>query len=130
MDELLQTLIYAVVTTGLPLLIAYVISYLKATRNEKLQNIENTYITETITQATDIIMSVVDQVAMTYVDDLKKAGTFTLDKQDEALEKALTQAKELMNDDVSELVIEKYNDLDTWIRTQIESYLKVTKVVK
>lgn len=128
-NELLETLLYAVITTGLPILLGYGISYLKTKRAEKLQTIDNTYVKETITQATDIIISVVDEVAMTYVDDLKKTGSFDLDKQKIALEKAVTQAKTLLNNDATNLVVEKYNDLDSWIRSQIESYIKSTKVV-
>jgi gas vesicle protein len=130
MNELLQNLLYAVITAGLPIILTYGISYLKTKRAEKLQNIENTYVKETITQATDIIMNVVDTIAQTYVDDLKKDGTFTPDNQKEALNKAVEQAKELLNDDVTELVVEKYNDLDGWIRATIESYIKSTKAVK
>jgi hypothetical protein len=66
-------------------------------------------------------------VAQTYVDDLKKSGTFDLDKQKEALNKALNQAKDLMNNDMTNLVVEKYNDLDSWIINTIESYIKSTK---
>lgn len=125
--ELLQTLLYAVITTGLPIILGYGVTYLKAKRDEKLQNIDNIYVNETITEVTDIIMSVVDTVAMTYVDDLKKVGAFDLDKQDEALHKAINQTKDLMNNDMTNLVVEKYNDLDGWIRSQIESYIKSTK---
>lgn len=125
--ELLQTLLYAVITTGLPILLGYGISYLKAKRTEKLQNVDNTYVKETITEVTDIIISVVDTVAMSYVDDIKKAGEFDLDKQNEALHKAINHTKDLMNNDMTNLVVEKYNDLDGWIRSQIESYIKSTK---
>lgn len=126
-NELLQTLLYAVITTGLPIILGYGVTYLKAKRDEKLQNIDNIYVNETITEVTDIIMSVVDTVAMTYVDDLKKVGAFDLDKQDEALHKAINQTKNLINNDMTNLVVEKYNDLDGWIRSQIESYIKSTK---
>jgi hypothetical protein len=126
-NKLLQDVLYLVITTGLPILLGYGVSYLKAKRDEKLQNIDNTYVKETLTEATEIIFNVVDTVAQTYVDDLKKDGSFDLDKQKEALQKALIQAKKLMNDDMTNLVVEKYNDLDEWIRSQIESYIKITK---
>lgn len=126
MNEFLQTLLYATITTTLPLLVGYVISYIKTKRDEKLLNIDNTYITETIKQATDLIMQVVDTITQTYVDDLKIDGKFDETKQKEALEKALNQAKKLMNDDMASLVSDKYNDLDLWIRNTIEAYIKST----
>lgn len=126
-NGLLQTLLYAVITAGLPVLLVYGISLLKVKRDEKLQNINNEYIKNIIVDATNIVLGVVDTVGQTYVDDLKKEGKFDAEKQKEALNKALSQAKNLMNDEMVTLVVDKYNDLDTWIRTQIESYIKNSK---
>lgn len=128
MSEFLQNLLYAVITAGLPVLIGYGVSYLKAKRAEKLQLIDNTYVKDTITDVTDIIIDAVDNIAQTYVDDLKKAGTFDETKQKEALEKAINQAKELINEDGAALVVEKYNDLDIFIRNTIEAYIKRNKI--
>lgn len=126
-NGLLETLLYAVITAGLPILLGYGVSYLKAKRDEKLQNIDNIYIENTLKEVTDIIFNTVDNVSQTYVDDLKKQGKFEVENQKEALEKALNQAKDLMNNDMTGLVIEKYNDLDGWIRNQIEAYIRATK---
>lgn len=126
-NGLLQTLIYAFITAGLPILLGYGISLLKVKRDEKLQNIDNEYVKNIIVDATNIVLGVVDTVGQTYVDDLKKEGKFDAEKQKEALNKALNQAKNLMNDEMVTLVVDKYNDLDTWIRTQIESYIKNSK---
>lgn len=127
MNEMLQNLLYVVITTLLPILVGYAVSYLKSKRDEKLQSIENTYVKETITQATDIITNTVQEVSQTFVDNLKKEGTFNPAKQEVALKKAITQSKELLSDDATNLVIEKYNDLDLFIKATIESYIKSTK---
>ena len=126
-NELLQTLLYTVITTILPIITAYIISFLKAKRDEKLQDINNEYIRNTLKDAMDIILDTVDTISQTFVDDLKKDGKFDKDKQKEALEKAINQAKKLMSEEVISLIIEKYNDLDEWIRTQIEAYIKKNK---
>ena len=126
-NELLQTLLYVVITTGLPILLGYGVSYLKAKRDEKLQNIDNIYVKETIIDATNIIINTVNTVGQTFVDDLKKNGKFDLSKQDEALNKALNQAKDLLSLDATNLIIQKYNDLDKFIRTTIESYISSKK---
>ena len=126
-NELLQTLLYTVITTILPIITAYIISFLKAKRDEKLQDINNEYIRNTLKDAMDIILDTVDTISQTFVDDLKKDGKFDKDKQKEALEKAINQAKKLMSEEAISLIIEKYNDLDEWIRTQIEAYIKKTK---
>lgn len=127
MNDFLQTLLYTIITTALPIIVGYGVSYIRAKRDEKLLNIDNTYVSETIKETTDIIMRVVDAITQTYVDDLKKKGNFDATKQKEALEKAIEQAKNLMNDDMIDLVSDKYNDLDLWIRNTIEAYIKSTK---
>jgi hypothetical protein len=127
MNEFLQNLLYAVITAGLPVIIGYGVSYLKAKRDQKLQDIDNTYVKETILDATNIVIDAVKTVAQTYVDDLKKTGKFTVEEQKIALEKAIEQAKLLLTLDTTNLVIQKYNDLDAWIKTVIEAYIKTTK---
>lgn len=127
MNELLQTLLYAVITTVVPILGVYLSTYLKAKRNVALQNIENDYIQNALMEATDIIFTVVDATSQVYVDNLKKAGEFTLEKQQEALESAIDTAKTLIEDETAGLIIDKYNDLDEWIRLKIEAYISQTK---
>jgi len=127
MEKFLQEFIYAVVSVGLPIIITYVITYIKAKRDEKLQNIDNTYVKETLEDATEIVFKAVDTVAQQYVDELKKAGKFDIKEQKEALTKAIDQTKNLLNNEAINLITEKYNDLDSWIRTTIESYIKASK---
>jgi hypothetical protein len=125
--ELIETLLYGVVTTGLPIVMAYVVSYLKVKRNEKLQGIDNTYVKDTLVDVTNIIINTVDTVGQTYVDNLKKNGKFNVDEQNIALQKAITQTKDLLSLDATNLIVEKYCDLDLYIRNTIESYIASTK---
>lgn len=127
MDKLLQDLLYVAITAVVPILAGYIVSFLKAQRNKGLQEIDNTYVKNTFKEVTDIILNVVDTVTQTFVDDLKKEGTFDETKQKEALEKAITQAKEMINEDGVNLVLEKYGDLDAFIRLTIEAYIQSTK---
>jgi ribonuclease PH len=127
MNDFLQNLLYAVITAVVPVLVGYAVAFLKAKRDKELQKIDNIYIEDTIRDATDIVIDAVDTVAQTYVDDLRKVGKFTPEEQKVALEKAITQAKDLMSSDAISLISTKYNDLDTWITSIIESYIKSTK---
>jgi hypothetical protein len=127
MNELLQNLLYIVLTACVPIIVTSAINYLKAKRAEKLQKLDNDYIKDVILDTTDIILNAVDTVSQVYVDDLKKEGKFDDDKQKEALNKALTQAKMLINEEASELIVEQYNNLDVWIRSIIESYISSKK---
>ena len=127
MDKFLQDLLYVVITAVVPILVGYIISFLKAQRDKGLQEIDNTYVKNTFKEVTDIILNVVDTVTQTFVDDLKKEGSFDETKQKEALEKAINQAKEMTNEDGVNLVLEKYGDLDAFIRLTIEAYIQSTK---
>lgn len=127
MNEVLQNLLYVVITAGLPIVIGYVASYLKAKRDTQLDKLDNAYVKDTIKDATNIVINTVLTVSQTYVSDLKKTGKFTEAEQKIALDKAITQTKELLSKDATVLLVSKYNDLDSWIRTIIEAYIKTTK---
>lgn len=130
MEAFLLNLLYVVVIAAVPVIVAYGAKLFKAKREEILSKIDNTYVKNTITEATDIIVNAVDFVSQTYVDSLKKAGEFTVEEQKVALEKAMEQAKGLLSSGAVELITEKYNDLDEWIKSIIESYIKTTKTQK
>lgn len=127
MDKIWQDLLYVVITAVVPILAGYVISFLKTQRDKGLQEIDNTYVKNTFKEVTDIILNVVDTVTQTFVDNLKKEGSFDEVKQKEALEIAIAQAKEMINENGVNLVLEKYGDLDAFIRLTIESYIQSAK---
>jgi predicted PurR-regulated permease PerM len=128
-NQALQTITYTLIVALLPVLVGYFITLIKAKRDILTQKIDNTYIKNTINEATDIIFKVVGQVSQQYVDDLKSIGKFNEAEQKIALEKAITQAKDLMSNDMINLLIQKYGDINIYIETIIESYIKSTKKV-
>lgn len=127
MDKFWQDLLYVVITAVVPILVGYFVSFLKAQRDKGLQEIDNTYVKTTFKEVTDIILKAVDTVSQTFVDNLKKEGSFDETKQKEALEKAINQAKDMINEEGVNLVLEKYGDLDAFIRLTIEAYIQSTK---
>ena len=126
-NVLLQNLLYVVITGVVPILATFLVKFIKTKIEEKIQVIDNTYVKETITEATTIITNCVQSVTQTYVDNMKKLGTFTVAEQKIALDKALTQAKELLTTDAVNLIADKYTDLDAFITTIIEAYIQSTK---
>lgn len=116
LNEVLQTLLYTVIVTALPAVTAYVVKYIKA-------KVENSKIEE----ATGIVLDAIEQTNQTYVDDLKKAGSFTEEAHKEALQKSLETAVSLMNAGLQKLIIKKFNSLEEWITTKIESLIKQSK---
>lgn len=83
------------------------------TKSEKLTN--------AVHQATDIVTQVVVTVTQTYVDDLKKTGSFDADAQKQALEMAKGAAADLISDEVQKLISENYGNFSDWLLSAIEA---------
>ena len=115
-QELLHYLIYIVLTVSIPVLTKYFTDWLKEkTKENKFAEIG------------EIVANVVEETNQTYVDELKKAGEFTKEAQVTALNKSLTKAINLLSDDLKKLIIEYSGDLEGYLTTLIESYIKINK---
>lgn len=110
--EMLQYLIYVVLTVSIPVLTTYFTNWLKEKTNQtKFDEIAK------------IVTNVVEETNQTYVDSLKEAGKFTKDKQAIALNKSLTKAVSLLSDDLKKLIIKYSGNVENYLVTLIESYL-------
>lgn len=78
-------------------------------------------------RATDTVEQVVVAVAQTYVDDLKKSGSFDGDAQKQALQMAKEAAVALISDEVQQLISENYNDFSDWLISAIEAAVAHSK---
>ena len=76
---------------------------------------------QAVQRATDTVEQVVVAVTQTYVDDLKKSGSFDEDAQKQALKMAKEAAVELISSEVQELIGEHYNKFDDWLLSAIEA---------
>ena len=77
--------------------------------------------------ATTIVTNAVRSVFQTYVEALKKNGTFDAKSQKIALTKAKDEALAQMTDDIKEYITSTYGDLETWLTTQIEATINILK---
>ena len=82
---------------------------------------------QALQRATDIVEQVVVAVTQTYVDDLKKSGSFDGDAQKQALQMAKEAAVDLISDEVKELIGENYNKFDDWLLSAIEAAVAHSK---
>ena len=80
---------------------------------------------ETLQKATllaqDLVLSAVQAVQQTFVEQLKKDGKFDKDAQLEALEKALKLVLAQIKPDAMAILTEAYGDLSKWLTMQIEA---------
>lgn len=124
MNEIILNIISVVVTAVILPLISYAGARLIAWLNAKIKD-ENAK--QQLTVATDIVTNAVRSVFQTYVETLKKNGTFDKDSQKVALIKAKDDALAQMSDEIKDYITKNYGDLETWITTQIESTINILK---
>lgn len=80
-----------------------------------------------VQRASDIVEQVVVAITQTYVDDLKKSGSFDGDAQKQALQMAKEAAVALISDEVQQLISENYNDFSDWLLSAIEAAVARSK---
>lgn len=124
MNEIILNIISVVVTAVILPLISYAGARLIAWLNAKIKD-ENAK--QQLTVATHIVMNAVRSVFQTYVETLKKNGTFDKESQKVALIKAKDDALAQMSDEIKDYITKNYGDLETWITTQIESTINILK---
>ena len=124
MNEIILNIISVVVTAVILPLISYAGARLIAWLNAKIKD-ENAKLQLTV--ATDIVTNAVRSVFQTYVEALKKNGTFDKESQKVALIKAKNDALAQMTDETKEYITKNYGNLETWIITQIESTINILK---
>ncbi len=124
MNEVFMTIISAVVTAIVLPLISIGGTRLIALINTKIKNDEAAKILAT---ATDIVTSAVRSVFQTYVEALKKSGSFDTDAQKTALSKAKNVAISQMSEDVKDYIKSNYGSLDAWLTVQIEATINMLK---
>ncbi len=124
MNEIILNIISVVVTVVILPLISYAGARLITWLNTKIKD-ENAK--QQLTVATDIVTNAVRSVFQTYVETLKKNGTFDKESQKAALIKAKNDALAQMTDEIKEYITKNYGNLETWIITQIESTINILK---
>ncbi|MFA7020483.1 MAG: hypothetical protein WC215_02855 [Bacilli bacterium] len=124
MNDIIISIISVVVTTVvLPLITlggTKIIQYLnQKIKDEKTRNI--------LTGITQIVERAVRSVFQTYVETLKKAGTFDKEAQANALSLAKAEVLKELNNDAREFIMSNYGDLPDFITNQIEATIYLLK---
>ncbi len=80
-------------------------------------------------QVNDIVGMAVATIAQTFVDDLKKAGTWNAVTANEAADKALALTKSLLSEQAMKLLGTITNEIDEYLRSAIEEAVRMDKEV-
>lgn len=124
MNEILLNVLSCVVTAVIIPLITLLGSKLIKWISGKIDN-EKT--SKYLTEATTIVLDAVKCVFQTYVEALKKEGSFNKDAQLIALNKAKEIVLNQLSNDVKEYIKSNFGDIDTWLTTQIEASINTLK---
>lgn len=124
MNDIIISIISVVVTTVVLPLIAFagtkLIQYLnQKIKDEKTRNI--------LAGIAEIVERAVRSVFQTYVEALKKSGTFDKEAQLNALTIARTEVMKELNDDAIEFINNNYGDIQSFITSQIEATINLIK---
>ena len=127
MPEIVIQIIQVCVIPLLGILTKYLVDYLTAKRNEINSKTDN----ETAQKYTNMIyQTVVDCVIatnQTYVDSLKKSGSFDEAAQKEAFNRTMNAIMTILSDDAKEYITEATGDLNTYLTQLIESEVNKCK---
>lgn len=124
MNDIIISIISVVVTSVVSPLItlggAKLIQYLnQKIKDEKIRN--------TLTGITQLVERAVRSVFQTYVESLKKSGTFDKEAQLKALSFARTEVMKELNDDAIDFIKSNYGDIQGFITNQIEATINLLK---
>lgn len=121
MKEILLQILQAVLIIGLPLVSTYIIKYIKNIKAAIEDKVDNNITKDLLEQALDAVAKAVAFVMQTYVDELKKSGSFNLANKQEALRMAKEAAMSIMSQDSIDLITSMYGNFESWLTIQIES---------
>lgn len=121
--QIFEVIIFPLLSIGTIYLINLIkvkIQELKQKKNDDLYHKYLDMLEDTITQC-------VLATTQTYVDSLKKEGTFDADAQKVAFTKTYTNIMNILSDEAKEYLTNILGDLEVYVYNRIEANVKLTK---
>ena len=128
MNEFLSTLLQAVLIAAVPVISAFIGKGLTALSGYLSSKTENDTAKKYLTAAEEAARKAVTYTSQTYVDALKKSGSFSKENQEEALSRAVDKAKSLLTVEAIAFLEEAYGDVTEFLKTNIEAEVRSQKV--
>lgn len=130
LKEVLQIIIYTIITGCGVVVTTKVVDFF----NKKVDELQaNTKLAEyeqmniMIDKAQGTITDIVTKINQIFVNDLKKSGEFTKESAKEAKDKALAEAKILINQETASVIETVHGSYDEWLDTIIEKIVRELK---
>lgn len=127
MNEFFSTLLQAVLVVAVPVIAAFASKGFVALAQYLGVKVENATFAKYADQIAKAVSTAVIYVAQTYVDELKKSGTFTEENQKIAMQKALEVAKKQLTQEALEFIEITYGDITEYLTSKLEAEVKIQK---
>jgi len=127
MNEFLSTLLQAVIIAAIPVCAAFAGKGIRALTAYFCARTDSETARKHMTAAAEAVAKAVAYTSQTFVDTLKKKDAFTKENQEEALKRAVEQAKALLTAEARAFLTESYGDLDDYLKANIEAEVRAQK---
>ena len=111
----------------LAVLTTYIVKYIQVKSTEITEKTDNALIDKYTIMLADTISACVLATNQTYVEALKKQGSFDAEAQKEAFNMTLNAVMSILSEDAKEYLSEAFGDLNAYITSQIEASVNVNK---
>lgn len=111
----------------LGVLTTFLVKWLKAKEAEILVKVENDTADKYISMVAQTITDCVIATNQTYVETLKKQGSFDAEAQKIAFQKTLDAVISVLSDDAKAYLSELYGDVTAYLTTRIEAEVNLQK---
>lgn len=127
MDKFFTDLLMAVITAAIPVISAFAIRLINRTRDKATAETESIRKQYYINEISDAVSNAVAATSQTYVDALKKAGSFDKEKQKEAAQKALNACLASLSAEAVSFIEDAYGDSIRYLTDKIEAEVRKQK---
>lgn len=129
-SEVLNYILYIVLTAILPVVATYAVNLIKAKIKESniiADATQNENLAKIIENALSDVMDAVLYINQIYVDALKSSGKFDKDAQKNAFNRAYVEAMNMISDESKKVIEQVYGSFDNWLKLKIESSVNMAK---
>lgn len=129
-SEIINNVLYIVLTTIVPVVSVYVLNLIKAKIKESNiieESTNNEVLSNLVKDALSDVMDAVLYVNQVYTDSLKNAGKFDKTAQEEAFNRAYMEAMNMISNESKKAIEQLYGSFDKWLKLKIESSVNMAK---
>ncbi|MBQ8133384.1 MAG: hypothetical protein IJ711_00320 [Lachnospiraceae bacterium] len=128
MSEFLSQLLLAVITAAVPVLTAYGVKLIRQVADNAAAKTEDSRQRLYIGEIADAVADAVSATSQTYVDRLKKSGSFDKEAQIEAAQRAYEACLASISPAATAFIENAYGDLKEYLTTRIEAEVRKQKI--